>query len=50
MSSDMIPCFSDDAFYNLFRGSAYIDGGYCSDFAELCAKDFSKVRGMGKGG
>ena len=34
--SDLIPCFTDATFYNLFRGSAFIDGGYCSDFAQLC--------------
>ena len=34
--SDMLPCFTDDAFFRSFRGSAFIDGGFCSDFAQLC--------------
>ena len=36
--SDMIPCFTDPTFFNTFRGGAFIDGGFCSDFAELCPK------------
>jgi hypothetical protein len=35
-ASDMIPCFSDDRPYNLVRGVPAIDGGFSSDFAELC--------------
>ena len=37
-ASDMIPCFSDgDRAYNLVRGVPAIDGGFSSDFRELCA-------------
>lgn len=40
--SDMIPCFTNGTFYSVFRGAPYIDGGYCADFAQLCAKAPSK--------
>jgi hypothetical protein len=35
--SDMIPCFSDDRTYNLVRGVPAIDGGFSTDFGEMCA-------------
>jgi hypothetical protein len=35
--SDMIPCFSDDRTYNLVRGVPAMDGGFSSDFRELCS-------------
>jgi hypothetical protein len=40
--TDMIPCFAFDGFYNIFRGAPYIDGGYCADYAQLCAKSPKK--------
>jgi len=43
--SDMIPCFTDNGFYNTFRGSAFIDGGYCSDFAQLCPGGLASTPG-----
>jgi hypothetical protein len=41
-STDMIPCFTSNAFYNIFRGAAYVDGGYCADFAQTCSKSLDK--------
>jgi hypothetical protein len=38
VASSSIPCFSINTPFTLFRGSAYIDGGYCADFAEACPK------------
>ena len=35
--SDMIPCFSDAKTFNLVRGVPAMDGGFSSDFRELCA-------------
>jgi hypothetical protein len=35
--SDMIPCFSDERTYNLVRGVPAIDGGFSTDFAEMCS-------------
>lgn len=35
--SDMIPCFTDARTYNLVRGVPAIDGGFSSDFRELCS-------------
>lgn len=46
MVSDQIPCFTTDTFYNLFRGAPYIDGGYCTDFAQLCPKGAAKCLKM----
>jgi hypothetical protein len=38
-ASSAIPCSTiTPAPYAVFRGSAYIDGGYCADFAQLCPK------------
>ena len=28
--------FTSDGFYGLFRGSGFIDGGYCGEFEQLC--------------
>jgi len=35
--SDMIPCFSDARTFNLVRGVPAMDGGFSSDFRELCS-------------
>lgn len=36
-ASSLIPCFTGARFFSLFRGAPFIDGGFCSDFAQMCA-------------
>lgn len=36
-ATDMIPCFTDSKTFNLVRGVPAMDGGFSSDFRELCA-------------